>query len=168
MEKKLTIATNVAIIIVAIAAIGMFVRNEMMARRYAQATSQTVDPTVLIGKQFPLSQSWSSYKKTVVLALHVGCRYCSASAPFYQRLSGYAKAHQVNVLALLPDSKEESSQYIQQLGLGISAVPKVSFQEIDVRGTPTLFVVDSRGIVEKVWQGQLPDDEQRKVFSLLD
>jgi peroxiredoxin len=74
----------------------------------------------------------------------------------------------VNVLALLPDSKEESSQYIQRLGLTIAAVPQVSFQKIDVRGTPTLFVVDSRGIVEKVWQGQLPDDEQKKVFSLLD
>src|SRR5215472_3844364 len=140
MEKKLTIATNIAIIIVAIATIGMFIRNEV--RRAAQAARfQTVDPTALIGKQFPIRQSWSSYKKTVVLALHVGCRYCSASAPFYQRLTGYAKAHQVNILALLPDSKEESSQYIQQLGLGISAVPQVSFQDIDVKGTPTLFVV---------------------------
>ena len=164
MEKKLTIAANIAIIVVAAATVIMFVRNDMLARRSAQP----IDPGILIGKQFPLNQSWSSHKKTVVLALHVGCRFCTASAPFYQRLSSYAISHQVNVLALLPDSKEESSQYIQQLGLTISAVPQVSFQKIDVRGTPTLFVVDSRGIVEKVWQGQLPDDEQRKVFSLLD
>jgi len=165
MEKKLTIAANIAIIIVAVATIVMFVRNDMLAGRSAQSP---IDPAVLIGKQFPLSQSWSSHKKTVVLALHVGCRFCTASAPFYQRLTGYANAHQVNVLALLPDSKEESSQYIQHLGLTISTVPQVSFQKIDVRGTPTLFVVDSRGIVEKVWQGQLPDDEQKKVLSLLD
>jgi len=165
MEKKLTIAANIAIIIVAVATIVMFVRNDMLARRSAQST---IDPAILIGKQFPLNQPWSSHKKTVVLALHVGCRFCTASAPFYQRLTGYANAHQVNVLALLPDPKEESNQYIQHLGLTISAVPQVSFQKIDVRGTPTLFVVDSRGIVEKVWQGQLPDDEQKKVFSLLD
>lgn len=164
MEKKLTMVANVAIIFVAIIVAITYAKNW---RQSQSPNVQSVNSKALIGKQFPIAQSWGTYRKTVVLVLSVGCRYCSASAPFYQRLTAYAASHQVNVVALLPQSKEEGSQYLQQLKLNIPVVGDVDFQQINVIGTPTLFVVDGKGLVQEVWQGQLQDNRQDNVLSIL-
>ena len=164
MEKKLTMAANVAIVLVAILVGITFVRNW---RQSENPTAKGINPKVLVGKQFPIAQSWGGYRRTVVLVLSVGCHYCSASAPFYQRLTAYAASHQANVVALVPQSKEEGTQYIQQLKLKIPVVGQVDFQQIDVNGTPTLFLVDGKGLVQDVWQGQLEDNRENKVFSSL-
>jgi hypothetical protein len=168
MEKKLAAAANVAILVVAISTVVMLVRNEITARKHSAIVTQgSVNPAILVGKQFPITQHWTRYAKTVVLALSVGCHFCSASAPFYKQLTAYAGAHRANVVALLPQTKDESSHYVEALGLSIPAIQQVNFGDIDVVGTPTLFLVDSNGVVQKVWQGQLQTDQQREVLSLL-
>ncbi|HYM75787.1 MAG TPA: redoxin family protein [Candidatus Dormibacteraeota bacterium] len=164
MEKKLTMAANIAIIVVAIVAVTVLVRSW----KYSGAgNGQGGSPKALIGKQFPVAQSWAANHKTVVLALSVGCHFCTASAPFYQRLMTYAGTHQANVVAFMPQSKEEGSQYLKQLGLNIPVVGQADFQQINVSGTPTLFLVDSEGIVREVWQGQLEENREKKVLSML-
>lgn len=163
MEKKLTMAANVAIIVVALLVGITFVRNW---RQSESANSQRVNPQVLVGRQFPIAQSWSGHR-TVVLALSVGCHYCSASAGFYQRLAAYAAAHQANVVAMVPQSKEEGARYVEELKLNIPVVGQVDFRQIDVSGTPTLFLVDDSGKVKDVWQGQLEDSRENKVFASL-
>ena len=164
MEKKLTIAANVAIIFVAVIVAITYAKSWKQSQ---SSNVESVNSRALIGKQFPIAQSWGTYRKTVVLALSVGCPYCSASAPFYQRLTAYAASHQVNVVALLPQSKEEGSQYLQQLKLNIPVVGDVDFQQINVSGTPTLFLVDGKGLVQEVWRGQLHENGEDKVLSTL-
>jgi peroxiredoxin len=163
MEKKLAMAANVAIIVVAILVGITFIRNW---RHSESANAQRINPQVLVGKRFPIAQSWSG-RRTVVLALSVGCHYCSASAGFYQRLASYAAEHQANIVALVPQSKEEGARYVQELKLNIPVVGQVDFRQIDVSGTPTLFLVDGSGKVQDVWQGQLEDSRENKVFASL-
>jgi hypothetical protein len=136
-------------------------------RHPSQPAATGLDPKDLVGRQFPVSQPWAAYQKTVVLALSVGCKYCSASAPFYQRLTAYAESRQVRVIALLPQSEEESALYLKALKVNIPIVAQVDFQQINVGGTPTLFLVDPKGIVQEAWQGQLQESRERKLFSVL-
>lgn len=168
MEKKLSLIANVAIIVVAFAAVVLMTRNEIIARQIASAAkAQRQDPSALIGKQFPVAESWNTKKQTVVLALSVGCRYCASSAQFYKELISYAAQHQTNIIALLPQAQADAVKYINQLGLDIPIIQQVEFRNIHVGGTPTLFVIDDKGVVEKVWQGQLQEDEQKKVLSAI-
>jgi hypothetical protein len=165
MEKKLTIAANMAIIVVAIIACIGLIRNNIAARTGFEG--QKPRPTALVGKQFPVAEPWASHRKTVVLALRVGCHYCSASSSFYQELTGYALNHQINVVALLPGSTSESGQYLRGLGLNIPVIQQVDFRDISVAGTPTLFLVDDKGFVLGVWQGQLEEEQEKSLLSLL-
>lgn len=165
MEKKITIAANIAILVVAVVALALLVESHTAARGTSRSAAR--NPSVLIGKLFPLERAWSPYRKTVVLALSVGCHYCSASAPFYRALTEAAPESRVSVLALLPQEQNESNAYLRGLGLNIPAIGKADFGQLQVSGTPTLFVVDARGIVEKVWIGQLREDAQKNLLAFL-
>lgn len=167
MERRLTVIANVAIIIVAVVALAGLIRNNSVAQRAWGPTGQRPNPATLIGRQFPISEPWSSHSKTIVLALQVGCHYCSASASFYRALTDQAVLGRTTIVALLPGPTDESIKYLSELGLDIPLVQQVDFRQISVTGTPTLFLVDNKGFVLRVWQGQLQDQEQLAVLSLL-
>ena len=165
MEKKLTVAANVAIILVSIVLLFTLVRNEFWARD--PHTKQRPNAEELIGKALPVSEPWNAYRQTVVLVLSVTCHYCAASGPFYQQLTQIAAEHQVNVVALLPEPKSESVPFLSQLGLKIQSVQQADPWSVGVSGTPTLLLVDNSGIVRHVFRGQLPPTEQNKVIVLI-
>jgi len=168
MERRLTIAANVAIIIAVVAILVSLVRNEVVGRTNTANFSVNVPrPTILVGHSFPIQQQWTPYRKTVVLALSVGCRFCSASAPFYRDLAVYAANRRVNIVALLPQNVEDSAAYLKKLGVAINSIQQINFADIKVSGTPTLFVIDNKGVVEKVWEGQLQQNEQSSVLSTI-
>lgn len=163
MEKKIGSLANLLIIVVALA-IGV---QLMRGRLIASGNSGGSHPAYLEGKQFPVNESWNPHKKTVVLALQVGCHYCTASAPFYERLTKFAAERGIDVIAMLPNPQSDSKTYLNGLNLRIQNIQQVKFEDIKVSGTPTLFVVNDKGVVEKTWQGQLRDDEERKILALL-
>jgi hypothetical protein len=165
MERKLTIAANVAILVVSVLLIFALVRNELRAKH--SASVQPPEASQLVGKAFPLAAPWSSYKHTVVLVLSIGCHYCAASGPFYQQLTRYASEHQTNVVALLPQPKSESVKFLSELGVNISFVEQADPRSVGVSGTPTLLLVDKKGVVQHVFVGQLPEADQTEVISLL-
>jgi hypothetical protein len=165
MYKQLTLAANIAIIVVAVICRFGLIRNNTAARTGSEG--QKPRPTARLGQEFPLAEPWASHRKTIVLALQVGCRYCSASASFYQELTGYALTHQISVVAVLPGPTRESAEYLQDLGLSIPVIQQVDFRDISVAGTPTLFLVDDKGFVLRVWQGQLQEEQQKSLLSLL-
>jgi len=165
MEKKLTIASNVAIILVSAVLVFTLVRNEFRARN--SHTMQRPNAEELIGKAFPVSQPWNAYRQTVVLVLSVTCRYCAASGPFYQQLTQIAAERHVNVVALLPEPKSESVPFLSRLGLKIQSIQQADPWSVGVSGTPTLLLVDNSGIVRHVFRGQLQPTDQDKVILLI-
>jgi len=54
---------------------------------------------------------WASHKKTYVLALQVGCQYCTASAPAFRQLTEAAAQYKdTAIIAVLPQSQNVSSK----------------------------------------------------------
>jgi hypothetical protein len=163
MEKKLTMLANLLIIVVALAIGVQLLRGRMISG----GDGNRVHATSLEGKKFPIEENWNPSKKTVVLALQVGCHYCSASAPFYARLSKFADDRGIKIIAALPNSQTEARTYLSGLNLNFRDVQQVDFANIQVSGTPTVFVVNDKGLVERVWEGQLREGEEEKVLALL-
>jgi hypothetical protein len=167
MEKKLALASNIAILVLAVVLSVILIRNEFVRYTTLRSEGNFTPLQSLVGKPFPISEPWEHSRNTIVLALQVGCHFCSASAPFYQMLIRNASLKETEIVAMMPNSVSEGEQYLKKLNLDIRHVEQVDLRRIAVDGTPTLFLVNRTGIVVGVWQGQLNDTDQRGVLSAM-
>jgi len=162
MQKKLEMAANIAILVVAIAVVGLVVKREFFTKADRGPAPD------MVGKKLPLGNiDWAGSNNHLVLALQEDCHFCSESAAFYQRLSGIATQSGCHLIAVLPQEESEGRKYVAGLGLSIGDVRKVSLYELGVDGTPTLILVDNRGTVKRTWPGKLPPEGEAAVIKAL-
>ena len=190
LARAIEIATNLSIIIVALVGATVLVKNYLL-RPSAQATSeinQTTSGRNLQGLRDDVravrtssapprapeegSQlsvpgvSWGESNQTVVLALSDKCRYCSESAPFYQRLAqDLSKRNDVRLVAVFPQDAGAGKKYLDELGVPVGQVIQASLDSLQVRGTPTLVLVDKNGTVTQSWVGKLSPERESEVLS---
>jgi thioredoxin-related protein len=123
-----------------------------------------VQPT--IGKQVSLpDENWSAQSKTVVLALQTTCRFCHESAPFYKRLIESAKGKNIKFVAVFPQAIEESTAYLNKLGLTGLEAKQAPISQLEASGTPTLILTNERGEVISYWVGKLTPDKEIEVVN---
>lgn len=159
--KRIEIAANVAIVIVALAAISIFARN--FWARPAQPHH-----TIATGTKFDLKdENWQTSRKSVVLALSTTCRFCTESAGFYRELSQECKKQHIHLVAVLPQPVNEAKAYLQGESVAVDEVKQASFAGLQVSGTPTLLIIDDKGIVKNVWYGKLADSGEKEVLATL-
>ena len=166
LHKRAELFANIAIVIVAIL-IGVVVvkRFILNSNEPNRAAANQIAP----GDKVPLSGvEWVKSGHTVLLVLQNGCRFCTESAPFYQRLiKETANRSDVKLIALLPQSVTEGKQYLNEIGVSIDDVRQVSPSQVKVGGTPTLILVNDSGVAVDVWKGKLQPDAESQVLSKL-
>lgn len=154
LSKRIEIGANVAIIIVA-ALLGLVViKNYLIATPEPKADSvaDNAEPRNQTKISIP-DVNWLKNGQTLVLAVSTVCHFCTESGPFYQRL---AKARgRTQLLAVLPQPIDEGKRYLEKLGVSVDEIKQASLSSIDVRGTPTLLLVNSDGVVVNTWVGKL-------------
>lgn len=156
VNRRLEAAAYVAVILFALTGTAVLVDRFFLrpAGRQASAVGKTVAvPGV----------DWKSSGRTIVLVLSSTCHFCSESAPFYRRLVERAHAGPTRVLAMLPQPAAEGNVYLKSLGVPLEA-RQVFLPAIHVRATPTILLVNARGVVEKEWRGQLPSSAEVEVM----
>lgn len=159
--RRIELVANVCIIIVAL------VICAALAKRFLLKPSTASDvPGVAAGTKVNLSGiDWARNGKTLLLVLSTNCRFCSASAPFYQHL--VIKAESAKLVAVLPQSVEQSKEYLKSLSVPIGDVKQASPAALGARATPTLILVNSAGLVTDSWVGQLSADKEVEVLARL-
>ena len=163
MTKKLDLAANLAILVVAAIATFVLVKN-YQSRRTAAATPVRVS----VGSELSMpGVDWKANAATVVLALSTTCQYCTDSAPFYTRLADELSRRGVHFMVVLPQSVEEGSRYLRALNVDCRDVRQVSMRDVRIRGTPTLLLVDERGVIRYMREGRLSPDEERSVLEAI-
>ncbi|HET8773913.1 MAG TPA: hypothetical protein VFP80_08990 [Thermoanaerobaculia bacterium] len=161
MARKLEIATNIAILIAATLASVVLVRNFLFPRTANSARP----PSVAVGTTLSVPGfDWRSNGNTVVLALSTNCHFCSESAPFYRRLADELSRRRVHLTAVLPQDANESGEYLRALQLAFGDVRQIPLRTLQIRGTPTLLLVDERGVVRHVWEGKLTAEREQQVL----
>lgn len=157
ISKKIELAANLAILVVscllAIALVKAYFVNE---------SGEEVRSTPSVAS---LGIAWNQNGQTLILALSRNCRFCTESAPFYKKLS-QSKGN-THLVALLPQSVEEGQEYLEKLGVSVDEVKQFSLEKIGVRGTPTLLLVDTSGVVKNFWVGKLSPEQEAIVLSVL-
>ena len=73
----------------------------------------------------------------------------------------------LQIVAALPQSTTAGKEYLQKLNVPVSEIKQVSFDEINVSGTPTLILLDNEGKVINYWVGKLPPEKEGEVLAKL-
>ena len=83
--KKVELFANIAIIIVAILFSAVLVRRYLLTDSHDHQAE--TEPQIKAGTKLSLpGVDWAKNEQTLLLVLSKDCRYCTESAPFYQRL----------------------------------------------------------------------------------
>jgi len=109
---------------------------------------------------------WSKNGRTLVLAISTQCHFCTESAPFFRRVKEEAGKNP-KMVALLPQSVTEAERYLSGQGVKVDQIVQVQPGTLGIRGTPTLMLVNHKGVITKLWTGKIPDSEQDAVLSIL-
>lgn len=164
LYKKVEFLSNIAILIVAL------LLGVVLVKQYVLSPPGPPEfKTVSAGEKVSLPDvNWDASRQTLLIVLSQGCHFCSESVPFYQRLTEEVKGRSdIRVLAVLPQPPGEGQKYLDDLGVPIKDVKQAQLSSIPVRGTPTLVLVDSKGVVTDAWVGKLPADKEAEVISKL-
>jgi thioredoxin-related protein len=167
INKKIELAANLAIIIVACLLATVLIKNNLLAGRAAQSASnvQSENQQVNGAHLSSLSINWKESRQTLVLAISNTCHFCTDSAPFYKRLA--QNRGDTRVVAVFPQPIEDGREYLERLGVSVDEVKQVGLDQIGVRGTPTLLLVDNSGVVKDSWVGRLPPEQEKSVLDAL-
>ena len=163
--KRSELIANIAIIVVACLFALTLVKTYFLDRQ-----SQ---PPAISEKQLPdkvsassLNVDWKKTEQTLVLALSNTCHFCSESAPFYKRVA--LNKGKVRLIAIFPQSIEQGQAYLKQLGVAVDEVKQFRLDTMGVQGTPTLFLINSSGVITEKWVGKLPPDQELMVLKALE
>lgn len=164
-QKRVELLANVAIIIVALLLGAVLVKRYLLPG--APPPSPMEAARIKPGTKLSLpGVDWGGSSRTLLMALSTNCRYCTESAPFYQRLAQEKAKHEgVKLLAVLPQSVEESQKYLGDNGVKVDEVRQAAPSAVGAGGTPTLILVDDKGAVVESWVGKLPPPKEVEVMN---
>jgi hypothetical protein len=168
--KAIEMLANLSVIAVALLGCVLLTRNLLPGGRSqppAAVKSSALQPS--IGTQVSLpGVDWATRKQTVVLVLSTRCRFCSESAPFFRRLEKEVRGRRtVRLIAVFPQDAEEASAYLNSLGVAVEEVIQAPLDSMNARGTPTLALVDDRGLITHAWVGRIPPGKEDELMGWL-
>lgn len=167
MYKKIELLANISIIVVALLIGTVLVKRYLLpdSRSAAGPSAPRLQPGTKV--QLP-GVDWGKSGQTLVLALSDTCHFCTESAGFYQRLAEErAKQVGLRIIAVLPQDVSRGQAYLGKLGVAADDIKQSQLDAINVRGTPTLLLIDDKGALKESWVGKLPPDKEAEVLNRL-
>ncbi|MEJ7622669.1 MAG: hypothetical protein WKF34_01630 [Pyrinomonadaceae bacterium] len=157
--------SNLAIVLIAVL-LGYF-----LVSRYILASAPPVPAaqveSVQPGTKLPaIDVGWEKSDKNILLVLSTACKYCTESLPFYKKLSE-SKAGDTRLIVAFAQDRNEAAQYLATKQVAVDEILEAPPNQFNVRGTPTLLVVDGQGIVQEVWAGKLPPEKENEILARL-
>lgn len=167
--KKAELLANIAIIVVALLLGAVLVKRYLLSGNEATAPARNMDPRIPAGTKAALpGVDWAKNGQTLLLVLSSDCRYCTESAPFYQRLTRETAGRaNVQLIAVFPQEVEEGRKYLENLSVTINDVRQAAPSSTGAGGTPTLILVDANGVVKNSWVGKLSAPEESEILNQL-
>lgn len=165
--KKLELIANIAIILVSITLVTVLAKHFVFNGRNQNETTDQIQSNVG-NKVSQLDIDWSKSDKNLVLMLSNACHFCTESAPFYKRLvQERTQRDTFRLTAAFQQPVNDGRTYLNGLGVGIDDIRQISPGTIRIRGTPTLLLVNSAGVVTDEWLGKLPPEKENEVLTRL-
>jgi thioredoxin-related protein len=166
-QQRLEATANVLIIVVAIL-LGTVLIQKYLFSKNPTYSNQSIRVQPVIGSRMNLAGiNWANRPKTLIFALQTGCPFCIESASFYKRIIASVQNKNIQLIAVFPSSKEESTAHLNELGLTNLEVKQSPLDSLQVSGTPTLILTNDKGEITNYWVGRLTPDKEVEVISHL-
>ena len=151
--------TYLALLVTCVIASTVLVRNAFVSRNSA------IGPKIGTRVAIP-SLSWSAPNTYVVLAVSSQCRFCVESVPFYKTLSDWKQKNHsdLKLVVVSPEATGTTEEFLRSNRIIADTVVSYPLQSLGVSGTPTLMIVDSKGVLKGVHHGKLQPDEQADII----
>jgi hypothetical protein len=165
MWKKISLEriANGAIVLTALVAFGLLSFNY-----FARNAQPSIQDGLVRGDTFPQlsTKGYAGYPRTLLIVLSTDCEYCRASFPFYRRLVDAGReAHEpVHLVGVFPNKESDVKNYLGSNDLGIDMVPNISLATLKIGGTPSLILLNEKGVVRDFWVGRLSPEQELQVI----
>jgi hypothetical protein len=162
-RNRLVAITNFAIVVVALLLGIVCVKKYLLTPTKAKPAEPA---PIVVGTRISIPDvEWSRSRKTMVVALHRQCPFCSQSAPFYKRLVEKVNGNQnLQLLAVLPHDPVIAHQYLDSIGVAFTEVRSSDLSKIGVSGTPTILLLNDQGAITASWVGALSVDQENEML----
>jgi hypothetical protein len=160
VAKRIEIGANIAIVVAACLLIALCTKS--LLRR-----SPDSPQAIAVGARLSLDNVTWQANRNVVLAISTTCHFCNESASFYRDLVSECRRRNVPTIALLPQPVAESESYLQERQILVDDVRQAQLPDVQIYATPTVLIVDRRGIVQRAWVGKLPPERENEILSKL-
>jgi hypothetical protein len=164
----LEIFANVAIVGLAVLVVGMFVHARVSRSAQSAAPAVVSTPPYRAGEI--LSEKLdgvplAAKPETMLVVVQSRCKFCTASMPFYERLSKTAHAR-TQIVVLTQEEAAIGHAYVSSHGFEPDAV--VSIPEFArIHSTPTVILTDATKTVRQIWTGKLSAASEAEVLAAL-
>lgn len=163
LKSYLEVATNIAVLLVALAVLSTFAWNY-----FGRSPKPQLQAGFQKGQTFAQVPGvrYDRSPQTLLVAMSTRCHYCTESLPFYRQLAEAQRAsgQETHVVAVFPNQEAEVRQYIQQNKLELETVAGVDLGALNISGTPTAVLIDGSGKIRDFWLGKLPQDQEQQVL----
>ncbi|HZQ17183.1 MAG TPA: hypothetical protein VFA90_00565 [Terriglobales bacterium] len=170
MRVKIELLANLAVIITALLISTTVIREHWFQTTISSLSHAAAQTSTPPNNKLELrGVKWDIADKTLVMALSTACHFCEASTPFYRQLtrSKVVQAKRLAVIAVFPQEQKEAETYMKANEILATTVLSTPLQDLGASATPTLFLVDRTGKVEKMWVGVLSPAQQNDLLAAL-
>jgi hypothetical protein len=157
LKKHSDVATNVLLAVTCIWVI--YTAYHIRASSPGQQAAATKPLSYQTGDRLDLPYlAPSAADRTVVLFVRSGCRFCTDSMPFYDRLTRDSKARfgeRVRFVVITPDDGATAASYLRSHGVTVDQIVPSTPPPRKIWATPTVVITSRNGLVDNAWTGQL-------------
>jgi len=162
---KLEKTTHVCLIALCLLAGGLLIEQ----RFFSQPDDAPLTAGSLVGRQIKLpGAEWQAAPVSVLLEISSTCRFCNESMPFYRQLMAARDdgAAKVPVIVASRDAVPVMRKHLDEQQV---TVDKVLHSRLDALApvTPTVYVVDSQGIVKRAFIGKLDAAGEQELLGIV-
>lgn len=165
--QRLEKVANVSIVIAVVLFVSMW--GLYFYRSSDTPPAGPVVPDYGAGDTLPAEEGlpFAPNRASVLLFVNSECRFCTASMPFYRKLTA-DESRNYDVFVVSKEPFESLEGYLASNAVAPDrTVALRSDTPLRLRKTPTLIVTDDTRVVRGVWVGQLSDSQQAEVLSAL-
>jgi thiol-disulfide isomerase/thioredoxin len=147
-EVTVNILTLFASILLISSAIDQYSGRQISRWFFRRGTSENIK-----GTRLPTEMTGVPQTPLLVMALSTACHYCQQEIPMYRELVGLVRGRRVGIAAVFPQDRASAERFLSEAGLSDVRVLPNSPAQLGIRGTPTLLLVNTHGVVEESLTG---------------
>ena len=161
--------TNVGLLVVSVAILGILIKTNFYDPRQA-SDGRPSQPVNIKGKKIAVpGLDFGASRSTLILALSSTCHFCNESMGFYKSLaaSRTRDSKDLRIVAVFPQAATYAEEHLKSKDVSVDGVLSAPLASIGVIGTPTLILVDSKGVVQESWRGKLTAPSEKSLIGRL-